>query len=44
MHHRKTVDEYRDIVAIIVSSTVSSTNHILVNDLKPVVMDVDFVN
>ena len=44
MDHRQTVDEDRDVIAVIVSSTLSGGHGILIDDLQNIVVDILFVN
>ena len=40
MHKRQTVYQYCNIIAVVMLCTIFRANHILINDLQPVVMDV----
>ena len=44
MDHRQTVDEDRDVIAVIVGSTLSGGHGVLIDDLQNIVVDILFVN
>jgi len=43
MHKRQTVYQYCNIIAVVMLCTIFRANHILIDDLQPVVMDVLFI-
>ena len=44
MYHRKTVDENRNIVTVVVGGTFSRAYHVLIDDLEGVPMDIVLVD
>ena len=40
MHKRQTIYQYGNIIAVVMFCTILCSNHILIDDLQPVVMDV----
>ena len=43
MHKRQTIYQYCNIIAVVMLRTILCTNHILIDDLQPVIMDVLFI-
>ena len=43
MHKRQTVYQYCNIIAIVMLRTILCANHILIDDLQPVIMDILFI-